>query len=248
MKVARIYLRSLAKRPAHNDRRSWRNSLLSKDLADPSAHAERLRRLVDVAAASSVDVAIFPACSFMCDGSTAAMNRWRKLLARAAPLTIAGAFVPGEDIEDDDLWMEEVLCAFTDNESLLDPEGYGPSPLLVGEQPLIAAISSSISGVRDYPAVFAATAKQASSLHPLVIADVGHEPYGGRYAKLLGNVVTAMSAAGASPVHLIVSTWTWSGGSTGHWCFDADGSSQPPLVRTEIEAPGGTDIVDIITL
>ena len=121
--------------------------------------------------------------------------------------------------------------------------------LILGKRPAIAAISSSVGYVREAPLVFASAAIEATRKAPLLIFDMGHDQYGGRYRKTLTTTVAAMRQIGAKRVFLALSFWRWkNSASKASWALDNEKGA--PYHRHEVtdKHSGRVDYLDLFTV
>jgi|SRR5579862_12934 len=247
MKLARVVLELSVPRQ-HWSRRRLRDHILEREAGTNSeAHFRRVSNAVRQAGAADASVILLPAYTLLFGVNGMSLRRWRGLPRRFGfDYLLGGGLTPERNApKKADLWREESLFVASKGGMLVPPHQYGPLPIMLGESPTIAAISSSVINVRRYPEVFRSLARQAIYRSPLLILDMGHNQYGSRYKRRLKNVAAAAQCLKAKKTLLLVSSWRWRGSSSGTWALTDKGNLD---FDERIQIPvdnGRTDYVDL---
>jgi hypothetical protein len=252
MKIPRVILElgvEIAERAnltPYERRRQLRKHVLDIEVGDDGAeYQERIRSLLGKVAASRADIALFPAYTFIARSGHLTMTKWENLATKSGLSAVLGGSLLRAFPKPRGTNSEEHLMIVADGSPIfpLGENKYGPLPVMLGDRSAIAAMSSSVHGVRDYPRVFAAAAMRATKRSPLLIFGMGHDQYTGQYVKTLTTTVAAMEAEGAACVFLAVSFWRWKGGSTStSWAFD--GVDNATFDRSEVPIINHTGRID----
>ena len=250
MKLARVVLELSVPR-RHWNRRRFRRHILEREVGqDTEAHFQRISNAVRRASHAKANIVVLPAYTLLGEAGGAGLSRWRQLPRRFQFDYLFGGILTRErrPPRNADLWREESIFAASKEAMLVPPNQYGPLPLTLGESPAIAAISSSVIAVRRFPEVFRSVVRQATSISPLLILDMGHNQYGSRYRRRLACVTTAAQDLGAPETLTLVSTWRWRDSSSGNWAFS---NKQDAICEKRLQVPvedGRTDFVDLFNV
>jgi len=247
MQIARVVL-ELSVRRQKWSRRTFRDHILGREVgSNGEAHFKRVSNVVQKAVSAGASVVVLPAYSLLDGVSGLSLKEWGRLPRRLGlDFLIGGTIAPRACVpEVPDLWQEEGLFVASKSNHLVPALQYGPLPLSFGGSFGITAISSSVVRVRQFPEIFRAVAQRGNPNTPLLIFDMGHNQYGGRYKRRLSSVIAATRFLGSDQTFLLVSSWRWRGSASGCWAF-RNASDAPYAERREIPTSDGrTDFVDL---
>jgi hypothetical protein len=214
MKVARIVMQFSGRAKDFQklrDRSMARSLFLKKLLAeydnDKGGYRARVKALLGKAVSCGADVVAFPACAFIYQ--TPAELRGYMYGSSKLPLVAAGAL-------DRRSKSREHIVAFDRARRLPTPD-YGPYVFDFQFGRCAFAISSSVKKLVDVPADCAGWTGE-SSTKPLLVLDMGHQQYPGRYSFFTLPRVQEHAAPTSKKTFVVLAWWRWSGGNpTGRW-------------------------------
>jgi len=220
MKVARVALELSAPR-RRLTRRQFRDHILKNEVRkNPQAYLKRISETAKIAAAAKAELVLLPAYALPCEHGGLTLHDWQRIPRRfGLKCLVGGAYSPDVQAPTTELWRQEYIFAAS-NKGLLIPEHqYGPLPVMLGTKRLILAISSSVKNVERYPDIYRSLFRAPASQSSLLVLDMGHDQYGGRYQRRLTSVTSFISTAGSKRNHLLLSSWRWRGSSIGTWAL-----------------------------
>lgn len=247
MQIARVVLELSVKRQKWS-RRTFRDHILEREIGDKGeAHFQRVSYAVQKAAGAGASVVVLPAYSLIDGAGGLSLRQWKRLPKRfGLDFLVGGTLAPRAVIpEIPDLWKEEGLFVAAKSGLLVPDLQYGPLPLSFGASFGITAISSSVGKVKQYPEIFRSVAERGQTTAPLLIFDMGHNQYGGRYKRRLSSVIAATRRLGSEQTFLLLSSWRWRGSASGCWAFENVADARYSKRLEVPTADGRADFVDV---
>lgn len=169
--------------------------------ADPAARVMRFARIASLASAGGAGVLALPACSLMLSPE-APIEHWGDALADV-PHVIAGAFSSQRG---------EFIAHFERGELVEEIDAYPPWLMQVGSTQVMTTISSTIQCV--YEGDFGmSVARPPVEGSPIIVLDLGHNQYNGRYGKTLRKVCRVLEATLVAPTVFLLGYWHYRSGS-----------------------------------
>ncbi len=240
MKVARIVMQLPFGRDDFNDackrrRQVERPVIFAKKLSatyrkSRRRYRARVKALLSKAVSCGADVVVFPACALIYETPAELLEYTQGI--SGFTLLAAGAL----DLRSKK-WPEHIV-AF-EGARRLPTIDKGPYAFDLAFGRCALAISSSVGKLAEERWVVESPAK------PLLVLDMGHQQYTGRYLFTLSRV-QKLAAPRSRKRFVVLAWWRWSGGSsTGRWAFPSRPAWSPEGGRLEEKDGDFIDFFDV---
>ena len=211
-------------------------------------HVERIGRLVDQAVESGADIVVLPATSILVDGTVTLGEYQRRL--KVAPFVVAGLLDAGTLGEKGDDREGALVIGYGRKLQSLEPPTDEMAAVggHLGDLPAIVAVSSTVRDVRRGGDDYASWIGRKSARDTrLLILDLGHEQYTGRYVSTLRAVRDHVVRDWDVTPAVILAQWRGSGYvGTCPWFFSPHGTTWERLPALPgAEFADEVDLIDV---
>lgn len=215
--------------------------------SDRAKYVERICRLVSQAAVAGAAIVQLPAAALLVNGRGVTLQEYAsnfpaKSIVVAGLLNVARLGYKGDNREGSVVLKNgKALSSFLTNHNVMSAcAGH------LGKIPAIVAVSSTIRDVRtDRSEWF----KNTSADHRLLVLDLGHEQYTGRYKKTLMSVYAHLRDRWAMKPAVILTQWRYAKSSArDNWLVGGRGMSCRRLDQTKNALVRFKDEIDLIEL
>ena len=231
---------------ASYDRPAWNGSfeaIRNAHNADPQAYRDRIFRMADEARRRGADGLMLPACTLFY-GSDEELGTYLKRF-ESLPWVISGLWGSGAG-PFERFGEGEQAAVIRQGKVLHRFDGHFPWNVKMGPWNLYAAISSTIGAVR-IPETKTSHEHPPERQKPVLVLDMGHNQYKGRYKKTLTSVQRYLKKTDSQPVTVVLAFWHYRNSASNYrWIVDEE--QMIGFERIKLNHHGVQDWLDIIDL
>jgi hypothetical protein len=236
VKIARMILELNKSKGELYNGNPWQNHRLAIAKTfryNPAGYKARVKNLLEVASANECQMAILPACAII-TSSEADLAHYRGS-ASIVPWVASGVLASAAGKQ-----HQETACLLRSGRPVLQFDSSRPVQAQVDKAWAFLAISSTVAKIKS------TTETPPATTTSVVVLDLGHHQYNGRYMMTLRSVKADLEKRFALPPTVLLSFWRFREGKVASaW---AAGNSRLRFKRIEIANDGSLDYVDIFSI